>query len=99
MDEEEFRKRNDIILKSIEAEYKSTTIFGNDQTRSATWSAINASLEQLCQRYMEDNARRLEKALVTFALPALLAVILFVLDRMSDYVCDWWSKSCRDLSA
>eukprot|EP00439_Symbiodinium_sp_Y106_P071252 s3545_g12.t1 len=45
-----------------------------------------------------ENARRLEKALVAFANISLIGLALFLLDRISDWTCDWWSQTCTDLS-
>merc|ERR1712166_61293 len=76
----------------------SATIFGSDETRIETWTAIVESLATLKSRYADDNSKRLEKALAAFANIALMGTILFVLDRISDWTCDWWSQTCADVS-
>lgn len=93
-----FEEVNRTVTKEIQAEYERITIFGSDDTRTETWDSITENLHTLYVRYTEDNMRRLEKALVAFANIALLGLCLFVLDRISDWTCDWWSQTCVDLS-
>jgi len=98
MDPDAFHELSRSISLKIEEEYKRVTIFGSDDTRSETWSSIQDNLAKLHERYLEDNSRRLEKALVTFANITLVGLSLFILDRISDWTCDWWSQTCADLS-
>jgi atlastin len=93
-----FEQLNRQITKEVEDSYQSVTIFGSDDTRSETWAAIKENLEVLHKRYFEENSRRLEKALVAFAHLSLLGLVLFLLDRASDWTCDWWSQTCADMS-
>mmetsp|Transcript_66978 Transcript_66978/g.195812 ORF Transcript_66978/g.195812 Transcript_66978/m.195812 type:complete len:572 (-) Transcript_66978:191-1906(-) len=98
MDPKQFEDVNSKVAKEIQADFERVTIFGSDDTRSQAWSSIEENLQTLYKRYMEDNTRRLEKALVAFANISLLALCLFVLDRISDWTCDWWSQTCVELS-
>lgn len=98
MKPDEFDTLSRSVTKQLEDDFKSVTIFGSDETRKDTWSEIVENLSNLQKRYAEENSRRLEKALVAFANISLLGLVLFILDRLSDWVCDWWSKTCTDLS-
>ncbi|CAE7717138.1 ATL2 [Symbiodinium sp. CCMP2592] len=98
MKPEEFTSISRTVTQQVEDDYKSMTIFGSDDTRKDTWTEICKNLDNLRQRYEEDNARRLEKALVAFANISLIGLALFLLDRISDWTCDWWSQTCTDLS-
>eukprot|EP00490_Sorites_sp_Unknown_P025588 CAMPEP_0114676554 /NCGR_PEP_ID=MMETSP0191-20121206/49376_1 /TAXON_ID=126664 /ORGANISM="Sorites sp." /LENGTH=585 /DNA_ID=CAMNT_0001947717 /DNA_START=89 /DNA_END=1846 /DNA_ORIENTATION=+ len=98
MKPEEFDSLSRSITTQLEDDFKSVTIFGSDDTRKNTWSEILENLSTLQKQYAEENSRRLEKALVSFANLCLLGLVLFILDRISDWVCDWWSKTCTDLS-
>lgn len=93
-----FEALNRSVTKDIEAEYQRITIFGSEDTRSETWNSIQDNLQVLHKRYLEDNARRLQQALVAFGNIAVLGLALFVIDRISDWTCDWWSQTCTDLS-
>lgn len=95
---DKFDELNRSVTTKIKDEYERITIFGGQDTRSDTWQAIEENLSVLHKRYLEDNSRRLEKALVAFANIALLGITLFALDRISDWVCDWWSQTCCDMS-
>ncbi|CAE8636465.1 unnamed protein product, partial [Polarella glacialis] len=98
LDPSAFEQLNRSVTKEIEESYSGITIFGSDEVRSECWSAIMDNLDSLHKRYFEENSRRLEKALVAFAHVALLGLVLFILDRISDWTCDWWSQTCTDLS-
>jgi len=98
MDEKLFEDTNRSISQEISNEFQRMTIFGSDMTRSEAWTAIEDNLRTLHSRYLEDNRRRLDSCLVSFANIALLALSLFILDRVSDWTCDWWSKTCADAS-
>jgi hypothetical protein len=98
MDEKAFEDTNRSISQEISNEFQRMTIFGSDVTRSEAWTAIEENLRTLHARYLDDNRRRLDSALVSFANIALLALSLFILDRISDWTCDWWSKTCADAS-
>merc|ERR1712113_380203 len=79
-------------------EFAKYTILGSDESRVDTWKTVEENLLALYNRYSEDNDRRLEKALIAFANIVLLGLALFILDRISDWTCDWWSKTCADMS-
>eukprot|EP00300_Choanocystis_sp_HF-7_P021005 c20716_g2_i3.p1 GENE.c20716_g2_i3~~c20716_g2_i3.p1 ORF type:complete len:115 (-),score=17.69 c20716_g2_i3:52-396(-) len=34
-----------------------------------------------------------------YTVPVIFAVGAFAIDRLSDYGCDWWSSTCKDISA
>lgn len=98
MDESAFNDLHADIAKAVQEDYNRITIFGSESVRSETWDSIQESLQVLRKRYSEDNMRRLEKALAGFAHITLIGLAFFVLDRISDWTCDWWSQTCHDAS-
>jgi len=98
LEEKAFSARSLEVVNEVQEEYKRITIFGATDVRTETWGQIEESLRSLGKRYMEDNGRRLEGALAIFANITILGVSLFVLDRISDWTCDWWSNVCVELS-
>jgi len=97
-DPDTFLATHTAIKKMVKEEYNNHTIFGNDEVVASTWKDIDDNLQLVLKRFSEDNARRLEKALVSLANIALAATFLFLLDRLSDWVCDWWSTTCVEAS-
>lgn len=93
-----FEEMNRSLTSAIQAEFDGVTIFGSDDTRNGCWQEISDSLSALYDKYVEDNGRRLEKALLMFAPFCLVALSLFILDRISDWTCDWWSQTCHEAS-
>lgn len=98
MEPKNFEELQRTVSREIEADFKSITIFGSDSHRADTWKDIQDNLAGLHKRYVQDNDRRLEHALVAFGNITLVGAALFVLDRVSDWTCDWWSKTCVDVS-
>jgi len=92
--EEVYGNLDEKFVKEVEEEYKRMTIFGSGEVRAETWDQIKDSLKTISKRYSEDNARRLERALAAFANITIVGVSLFILDRVSDWTCDWWSQTC-----
>jgi len=97
-DPEEFTRLDKRVQEEVKDEYQRITIFGSEDTRSETWTQIEQNLATLHAQYVKDNDDRLQKALVGFANLAILGMLLFGLDRMSDWICDWWSHTCHELS-
>lgn len=46
----------------------------------------------------ESNELKMHQELQSFIFPLIVAVVAFILDKISDYTCDSWSATCRDLS-
>jgi atlastin len=98
LEPKEFQKLREKSLEDVQAEFENVTIFGGSDVRMDCWGSIMESLETLTNRYKEDNERALEKALSAFAHITILGVAFFVLDRISDWTCDWWSNTCQQVS-
>lgn len=96
--EEELKDKNEKILADVHRDYTSQAVFGSQEVINESWDTIKNDLKTLYERYEQDNQRRLEQVLVGFANLALLGSTLFVLDRISDWTCDWWSRTCVELS-
>lgn len=96
---DEFQTFHKDTTKELEAQYAKTSILGSDDTRTNTWEEIRDQIKDLHTKYVVENNRRLEQALIAFANLAILGVSLFTLDRLSDWTCDWWLQTCKDLSS
>lgn len=66
-------------------------IFSPNSIYSPTFSMQSLSVQQ-------ENNRRMETALASFAGLVVIAILFFVLDKLSDYGCDWWSDTCVQVS-
>jgi len=95
---DKFKALSEKFVNDIKDDYSTVTIFGNEDTRNDTWREITENLKSVYDRYSKENDLKLEKVLVSFANVTLLGFTLFVLDRMSDWTCDWWSQTCTDVS-
>lgn len=97
-EEKEFMTIHLEVYKHVKEQFEKSTIFGNDEAVADCWAGIEKALISLKDRYLEDNARKLEKALAKHANIALLATVLFILDRISDWTTDWWCETTCHLS-
>mmetsp|Transcript_16346 Transcript_16346/g.37705 ORF Transcript_16346/g.37705 Transcript_16346/m.37705 type:complete len:581 (-) Transcript_16346:66-1808(-) len=98
MSRDVFTARHEDLMKELQAKFKSAVIFGTASNRQDAWVKIMEGVERLRERFEQDNERRLEKALSGCARIALVALMCFVLDRVSDFTCDWWSSTCAEAS-
>lgn len=98
LDESKFNEVHDDVQKAVQDSYNHITIFGSEEVRKETWAAIQESLESLRSRYSEDNMRKLEKALAGYAHITIIGFTFFILDKFSDFSCDWWSQTCCEAS-
>lgn len=72
--------------------------FGDVEAIREAKASLQEAVGDMFEQYKKDNERRLEQALSAFAGLAAAAVIFFVLDRISDYACDWWLDTCVAMS-
>lgn len=82
----------------VKKEYELLAIFGSEEIRNEAWVWIEEHMATLRGRYELDNNRRLEMVLEPLAPISIIGVSIFVLDRISDITCDWWSTSCANAS-
>ncbi len=78
--------------------YDDSATFGNVDEISASKEALLKDLDLMWEQVKEENNRRMEKALTAFAGIACVAFTALILDKMSDYTCDWWSDTCVQAS-
>jgi len=95
---EELKGLHTTVMEEVHGEFNKRTIVGDDAIIAETWKEISDNFTTLLERYEKYNERRLEKALSFLAIFALIAVKFFLLDKITDYTCDWWSNTCVQIS-
>lgn len=71
-------------------------------TTLASRSTKKQTIDRISEEYVaitESNDLKMHQELQSFIFPLLAAVVAFILDKLSDYTCDSWSSTCRDLSS
>lgn len=96
--EEQLKEEAKKVQAAVLEEYAKATIFGSEEEKKEAREAVTSEMSALFSRYEEDNKRALERCLVSFSGLLLTAVLLFILDRITDYTCDWWSDTCVQFS-
>lgn len=79
---------------NIMKEHCQAMIFGSPEEIEAAKKKVEDQLEDSFVRFQHDNKKLLECSLVSLAGLLVLAIVLFVVDRISDYTCDWWLDVC-----
>ena len=74
------------------------TNFGPAEDRDSIKAELVSDLESLRAFYESVNRRKMEAALTVFSGLMLLVVILYVIDKISDFTCDWYSETCVKIS-
>jgi len=95
---EDFDKMAAETASKVQAEFDSKAIFGTEEGIRGVGSALQADVAEELERYREENDRKLENSLSGLTNISLAAVAAFLIDRVSDVTCDWWSGFCRDVS-
>eukprot|EP00408_Alexandrium_pacificum_P040049 CAMPEP_0171283552 /NCGR_PEP_ID=MMETSP0790-20130122/67493_1 /TAXON_ID=2925 /ORGANISM="Alexandrium catenella, Strain OF101" /LENGTH=626 /DNA_ID=CAMNT_0011752843 /DNA_START=12 /DNA_END=1893 /DNA_ORIENTATION=+ len=98
VDLEAFEAVHQHSLLQVRSDFWHAAIFGSEGTREEAWTAVQLNLHALRQPYAEENARRLDAGLNSLAPFILVGLILFLLDRSTDWTCDWWSQTCVNFS-
>eukprot|EP00397_Hematodinium_sp_SG-2012_P008849 GEMP01008918.1.p1 GENE.GEMP01008918.1~~GEMP01008918.1.p1 ORF type:complete len:618 (+),score=105.59 GEMP01008918.1:140-1993(+) len=68
--------------------------FGDIEAIEESRSELEKAIADLYEEIQKENDRILEQALSAFAGITTVGLICFVLDRASDFTCDWWSDTC-----
>jgi atlastin len=74
------------------------TAFGPEEERDIVKRALVQELDGFRVLYESENRRKMESALTVFAGIALLIGLLYSVDKISDFTCDWYSDTCVRLS-
>jgi len=82
----------------VRQHFDDESFFGTAAEKSALWEEVNNILTVLSKKYLKDNAKMRNGALVDLASWGLLGIALLVIDFLSNWVCDWWLQVCRDAS-
>jgi atlastin len=72
--------------------------FGPPEERDAVKKELVAELERLREYFEGENRRRMESSLTIFAGLTILVLVLYTIDKISDFTCDWYSETCVRVS-
>ena len=82
------------VEKSIVSEFDQQTTFGPLDVRVPIEEDFKKELNRLKLLFTEDNQRRTEQALTVFSVILILIITLYLIDKSTDFTCDWYSESC-----
>ncbi|KAF4708375.1 Alkyltransferase-like protein 1, partial [Perkinsus olseni] len=74
--------------------FSKQTLFGPDDEREKTKDELVKEIDGLLDYYKDENQRRMDKSLAAFAGATVLVIILYLMDKFSDFACDWYSDTC-----
>lgn len=97
--EDDFTKAELKARKSALDLYMKQTNFGPVDDRNAIRDELVHELDKLRAFYQAENIRRLESTLTVFSGLAVLVCVLYLIDKISDFTCDWYSDTCVRVSS
>ncbi|KAF4665462.1 Alkyltransferase-like protein 1 [Perkinsus olseni] len=74
--------------------FSKQTLFGPDDEREKTKDELVKEIDGLLDYYKDENQRRMDKSLAAFAGATVLVIVLYLMDKFSDFACDWYSDTC-----
>jgi len=95
---EEMVKEHENLVKEAMSQYTREATFGDIEAIEESRGELEKAIQEIYVELQKQNERILEQALSAFAGIASIAIIAFVLDRSTDFTCDWWSDTCVALS-
>ena len=95
---EDFAKNEKKVRVAAIDHFMRSTNFGPQEDRDAVKIELIAEMDNLRAFYEIENRRRMESALTVFAGLMLLVGILYSIDKVSDFTCDWYSDTCVKMS-
>lgn len=78
--------------------FNTSPILGSSTKIDATREELKTMLDEALELFRRRNDSKLKSALAQYAIVLLIFVSGFLVDRISDYACDWWLPLCQDLS-
>lgn len=96
-DEDFIRSEKKVRLSAIDSFLRSTN-FGPPEDRDAVKAELIAELDDLRTYFESENRRQMESALTAFAGLMLMVGLLYLVDKISDFTCDWYSETCVRMS-
>lgn len=91
---EEMEKEHEAFVKEAMSQYTKDATFGDIAAIEESRAELEKAIQEIYSELKKENERMLEQALSAFAGIASIAIISFVLDRSTDFTCDWWSDTC-----
>jgi len=95
---DELHELHDASIGASISEFKKLAAFGPVEERTLSRDILQKQIASEYVRVAELNSNRVTRLLNKYSVYILVAVLAFVLDWASDYVCDWWLGLCRELS-
>ncbi|KAF4670320.1 Alkyltransferase-like protein 1 [Perkinsus chesapeaki] len=92
--EQAARKAKTMALQS----FSKQTLFGPDDEREKTKEELVKEIDGLLDYYKDENKRRMDKSLAAFAGVTVLVIVLYLIDKFTDFACDWYSDTCVKFS-
>jgi atlastin len=96
--EEIFERIETSARESAFGGFISGTRFGSTETRDPIKADLEAELLALSGHYKVENRRRSEAALTVFSGLAVVLILFYAVDKVSDFACDWYSDTCVRMS-
>jgi len=95
---EDFEEDHKVAKEHVLKLFSKQANFGKKEDIDASGEALRKSIDEAFVQYEEQNKRRLEQVLIGFGQLSVVGLVLFLIDFVSNYTCDWWLQACVEMS-
>jgi len=98
IEEEELIRRHKAAEERSLGEFENKSQYGKKGDRVIILKELKTEIIRQFGEIEKINKARMSELLSRYAPFVLLAVVLFIFDKISDYTCDWWLHECVQFS-
>jgi len=98
VEEEELREIHKLAKQRSLTTFESKSQYGKIDDRALILKELEAEIIRQFGEVEKINKARMSELLSRYAPAVLIAVLLFIMDKVSDYACDWWLHECVQFS-
>jgi len=98
LEPETFEKLASETSSMAQKSFTEQAIFGSKDSIEKMRQELSDDISQTVRMFKEENDRKLDASLSGLTDVTLAAGAAFIVDRVSDLSCDWWSGICVELS-
>jgi len=98
VEENQIEAPHQAARESALALFSSSATFGKDEDREDARVKLEADIEETYVQMKRENGLKMDQSLVKYAPAVVIILLAFLVDKLSDYTCDWWLDTCVQAS-
>merc|ERR1711959_210525 len=99
VEEQELIPIHEVASKEALEFFKTIATFGKDSDIEQARQELLAEMEDSKEQMLRENLLKMDQSLARYAPAVIVFVVAFLVDKISDYTCDWWLNACVQMSS